>query len=103
MQISSGSVCSMSFAHIVLCHVDQPDGTSDEDEKAADTWSADTLIPVDDFERFRKGRDFSERNVIDFAEKQGIAPGITVGRMQMEGMIKYNMLNNLKEKYEISV
>lgn len=92
------------FAHIVLCHVgQQPDGISDEEEKATYKRSADTLIPADDFERFRKGRDFSERNIIDFAEKQGIALGIIVGRMQIEGMIKYNMLNNLKGKYEIPV
>lgn len=33
----------------------------------------------------------------------GIASGIVVGRMQLEGMIKYSMLNHLKEKYEIAV
>ncbi|MEF2832917.1 MAG: hypothetical protein U0N94_00650 [Clostridia bacterium] len=44
-----------------------------------------------------------ERSVLQFAKEQEIAPGIVVGRMQMEGMIRYNMLNNLKEKYEIVV
>lgn len=38
--------------------------------------------------------------MIDFAHKQGITPGIVIGRMQLEGLIKYSMLNNLKEKYE---
>ena len=32
------------LAHIVLGHAGRPDGTSDEDEKAADEWSGDTLI-----------------------------------------------------------
>ena len=41
--------------------------------------------------------------LLQFAKAQGIAPGIVVGRMQLEGMIKYSMLNNLKEKYEIAV
>lgn len=90
------------LAHIVLGHVGQPNGTSEDDEKAADQWSGDMLIVADDFEHFRRERDFSERNVIRFAKEQGIAPGIIVGRMQMEGMIKYSMLNNLKEKYEIA-
>ena len=81
----------------------QPNGTSDEDEKAADKWSGDTLIASDDFERFRREKDYSERSVIRFAGEQGIAPGIVVGRMQTEGMIRYSMLNNLKEKYEITV
>lgn len=91
------------LAHIVLGHVGQPNGTSEDDEKAADQWSGDTLIVADDFEYFRRESDFSEKNVIRFAKEQGIAPGIVVGRMQMEGMIKYSMLNNLKEKYEIAV
>ena len=90
------------FAHIALGHVGQPNGTSDADEKAADQWSSDTLITSGDFERFRREKDYSERSVLRFAKAQGIAPGIVVGRMQLEGMIKYSMLNNLKEKYEIA-
>lgn len=91
------------LAHIVLGHVGQPNEISEEDEKAADKWSGDTLIISEDFEAFREDRDYSERSVLQFAKEQEIAPGIVVGRMQMEGMIQYNMLNNLKEKYEITV
>ncbi|MCR5056182.1 MAG: helix-turn-helix domain-containing protein [Clostridia bacterium] len=91
------------LAHIVLGHVGQINGTSEDDEKAADEWSGDTLITAEAFAAFRKNRDFSERSVIRFADSQGIAPGIVVGRMQSEGIIKYSMLNNLKEKYEIAV
>lgn len=91
------------LAHIVLGHVGQPNGISEEDEKAADKWSGDTLIISEAFEAFRKDRDYSERSVLQFAKEQEIAPGIVVGRMQMEGMIQYSMLNNLKEKYEIVV
>ena len=91
------------LAHIALGHVGQPGGTSEDDEKAADKWSSDTLITDEDFEAFRKDRDYSERSVIQFAKTQGIAPGIVVGIMQLEGLIKYSMLNNLKEKYEIVV
>lgn len=91
------------LAHIVLGHVGQPNEISEEDEKAADKWSGDTLIISEAFEVFRKDRDYSERSVLQFAKEQEIAPGIVVGRMQMEGMIRYNMLNNLKEKYEIVV
>ena len=41
--------------------------------------------------------------MLQFAKAQGIAPGIVVGRMQMEGMIKYSMLNNLKEKFDYTI
>lgn len=91
------------LAHIALGHVGQLNGISDEDEKAADKWSEDTLIMSDDFESFKRMKDYSERSVTHFAKEQGIAPGIVVGRMQLEGMIGYSMLNNLKEKYEIAV
>lgn len=91
------------LAHIVLGHVGQPNGTSEEDERAADKWSGDTLITYEDFEQFKSGRDYSERSVLRFAKDLGIAPGIVVGRMQLEGMIEYSMLNNLKEKYEIAI
>ncbi|MSU05540.1 HigA family addiction module antidote protein [Spirochaetales bacterium NM-380-WT-3C1] len=91
------------LGHIALGHVWQQNGTSENDEKSADKWSSDTLISADAFETFRSIRDYSENSVIQFANENGIAPGIVVGRMQREGMIKYTMLNNLKEKYEIVV
>ncbi len=91
------------LAHIVLGHVGQPNGTSENDEKAADKWSGDTLIKPEDFEEFRRDQDCSERRVLQFAKALGIAPGIVVGRMQLERMIKYSMLNHLKEKYEIAL
>lgn len=91
------------LAHIALGHIGRLNGVSDEDEKAADAWSQDTLIAAEGFEAFRKSWDHSEQDVIRFAMKQGISPGIVVGRMQSEGMIKYSMMNNLKEKYEIAV
>ena len=91
------------LAHIVLGHVGQTNGTSEDDEKEADRWSGDTLIDSKDFEDFRRNGDYSESQVLQFAKAQGIAPGIIVGRMQLEGMIKYSMLNKLKEKYEIVI
>ncbi len=91
------------LAHIILGHVGQTNGIFDKDEKAADLWSGNTLIPLADFEAFKEKRDYTEQSVQKFAIEQGIAPGIVVGRMQREGMIKYNMLNGLKEQYVISV
>ena len=91
------------LAHIALGHVGQPNGTSEDDERAADKWSGDTLISFEDFEVFKENKDDSENSVLQFAKDQGISPGIVVGRMQLERMIKYSMLNNLKEKYEIAV
>ncbi len=91
------------LAHVVLGHIGQTNGTSEEDEKAADQWSRETLISSDDFEGFKMENDYSLKSVVRFAQEQGIAPGIVVGRLQNEGIIEFNKLNNLKEKYKIAV
>lgn len=91
------------LAHIVLGHIGKTNGTTDQDEKDADNWSGNTLINSTDFASFKNRRDYSEKSVLVFAREQEIAPGIVVGRMQREGMIKYSMLNNLKVQYVIAV
>lgn len=91
------------LAHIILGHIGQADGTSEQDEEDADLWSKNTLIPTEFFEPFKDENNFSAANVCDFAKKLEIAPGIVVGRLQKEGCIKYSELNELKERYEIAI
>lgn len=91
------------LAHIILGHVGKINGTTEEDERAADQWAGDILISADAFERFKNSKDYSESSILLFAKTEGIAPGIVVGRMQLEGLIKFNRMNELKEKYEIAV
>lgn len=90
------------LAHIIKGHIGQAGGTSAEDEREADAWAADALIPDQDFRAFALKQDFSESSVLDFASREGIAPGIVVGRLQNEAQIGYNRLNNLKEHYIIA-
>lgn len=89
------------LAHIILGHIGQPFGTSDVDEDAANEWAGNTLIKPDDFEKLINSHDYSAGNVMRFANEQGIAPGIVVGRMQLKGLISYSMLNHLKSDIEI--
>lgn len=91
------------LAHIVLGHIGQSTGTTEEDENDANAWSRDTLIPEDVFEDFRVKSNYSEMSICAFAKEQCIAPGIVVGRLQNEGCIKHNMMNNLKDHYEIAI
>lgn len=88
------------MAHVCLGHVGKDDVTK-EDEDAADMWADNVLIPTDEFNVFMRQGDFSRQTVLLYADRHNVAPGIVVGRMQKKGMIKYNMLNDLKEKYEI--
>ena len=91
------------LAHIILGHINQINGTTEDDEVVADLWAKDILISNNDFEDFINTNCFSDSNIRAFAKIQEIAPGIVVGRLQKEGYIKHSMLNNLKEHYEISV
>ena len=89
------------IAHILLGHIGQFGGISEEDEKRADRYARDMLIEQDAFLAFKEKKDYSRQSVLMFAKEQGIAPGIVVGRMQTERMLLYNELNDLKEKYKI--
>lgn len=91
------------LAHIVLGHIGQFEGTTEEDEKNADVWSRDMLITEADFVKFKTENDYSAESICSFAKQQGIAPGIVVGRLQNEGCIKCGVMNNLKEHYEIAI
>ncbi|MCQ2400756.1 MAG: HigA family addiction module antitoxin [Lachnospiraceae bacterium] len=90
------------LGHIILGHIGNADGTTELDEADADVWSRDQLIPADAFGKFIEHKAFSSEMVIAFAETMCVAPGVVVGRLQNEGAIKHNMLNELKEHYVIA-
>jgi len=90
------------IGHIVMGHIGQEDGTSIEDEKDADEWAANALIPKLEYMAFLKKGNYSKQSVIDFSQLIGIDKGIVVGRLQNDAVIKHNMLNDLKTKYIIA-
>ena len=71
-----------------------------EHEYAADKFAADFLIPPDEWHEFVDTYYYDSKSVTDFATRIGIAPGIVVGRMQHEKLVPYNMLTNLKTRYQ---
>ena len=91
------------LGHILLGHINQSDGTTDEDEVAADSFARETLIPTVEFNAFTSLNDFSKTSICSFAQEQNILCGIVVGRLQKEGFINYNRCNDLKTKYALSV
>ncbi len=50
-------------------------------------WAKDTLIAKSDYERLLAKKDFSKRNIIDFAETLGISPKLVIARLQMENIL----------------
>lgn len=76
------------------------DGDQGRLEDEADRFACDTLIPPKSLAPFvRKGR-FTEQTIKQFADEIGIAPGIVVGRLQHDGLIKYSYFSKLKVSYQ---
>jgi plasmid maintenance system antidote protein VapI len=77
---------------------DTEEDDQDGKEQEADDFAANFLIPEDDYEAFVEAEDFSFASVRSFAEKQGIAPGIVVGRLEHDGHLPWETrLNGLKQ------
>lgn len=90
------------LGHILLGHINQTNGTTEEDENAADNFAKETLIPTIEFNKFTAQNDFSKAAICAFAKKNHILCGVIVGRLQKEGFIKYNCCNDLKTQYALS-
>lgn len=90
------------IGHILLGHIGHNNGTTDEDEKAADTFARDTLLPANDFTSFTAHGNFTKETMTLFANKEGIDVGIVVGRLQKEGYIQYNWYNEMKTQYTMT-
>lgn len=90
------------IGHILLGHLNQETGTSEEDEVAADEFARDALIPLEAFESFVKQKIFTKESIKAFSIAIGIDPGIVVGRLQKEGYIEFSWHNDLKTKYKLS-
>mgnify|MGYP005755389833 CR=1 FL=1 len=87
------------IGHIILGHLNQNYYVQMEDE--ANLFSRNTLIPVDEYNKFTNKNEFSERSIIEFSNKINIDFGIVVGRLQKDNYIPYTKYNNLKTKYII--
>lgn len=72
---------------------------AEEDE--ADSFAMDTLIPPKDFAVFVRTADFSSFAIRRFADRQGIDPGIVVGRLQHEGHMDHSTLNGLRVRFTL--
>ncbi len=66
----------------------------------ADAWAANFLAPSVDWEKFVASFGGTAFDVQEFAEQQGIAPGVVVGRLQHEGHLAWDRLNHLKTRLQ---
>lgn len=71
----------------------------EEQEREANAFAADQLIPPAVYERFVKRGDFYPESIARFARELGIDPGIVVGRLQHDGLLRPNWGNKLRTRY----
>jgi len=69
-------------------------------ESEANIFSANTLIPPNDLAKFIIKNEFTNDSIHDFAEDVGVGPGIVVGRLQFEGILKPHQGNALKQRLD---
>lgn len=91
-------------AHLLLhskkeVFVDEIKGDGSDIEDEANRWAANFLVPRNAWENFMASQPRSGAEVREFAEQQGIAPGIVVGMLQHDKVIAWKNLNGLKQKY----
>ena len=71
-----------------------------EEEREANKWAADFLIPPPQMVELEMLPTYSKASIRDFAQRIGISPGIVVGRMQHEGLLRRSHRNDLKTRFE---
>jgi HTH-type transcriptional regulator / antitoxin HigA len=71
-----------------------------EYEQEANKFAADTLIPPAALNEFVGRQTFTNESIHDFAESIGIGPGIVVGRLQHDGVLKRHQGIKLKQKLD---
>ena len=69
-----------------------------DEENEANAFSAEILIPYPLHSELKSLRG-NKRNIINFAIKAGVSPGIVIGQMQYLGIIDYKYLNSYKRRY----
>ena len=71
-------------------------------EEEADRFAANTLIPSKEYSRLVQGGKPKLKEIEDFAERLGIAPGIVVGRLQHDQILDYSQGNKLKQSIKLT-
>jgi hypothetical protein len=69
------------------------------EEQEADRFAQDLLISPADYESFTARGEITAQSIRSFAQEQGIAAGIVVGRLQREGKVpSRSHFNTLKKR-----
>ncbi|GHU42371.1 hypothetical protein FACS1894111_06220 [Clostridia bacterium] len=87
--------------HIVDEHINSQGNTTEGQEKAADCFAKDMLINPTEYAAFIRQKNFAKSDIVAFAKRETIDPGIVLGRLQKENIVKYSQFHELKTQYQI--
>lgn len=89
------------IGHILNGHISKYEGPNQEDERIADDFSANTLIPGKNLDFFLANCSINERSIQEFADSIGIDAGIVVGRLQKMNILDFSQYNGMKTRYAL--
>lgn len=74
-----------------------------EREEVADKFAADLLIKPDEYQKFIQGNTFTLTKIKEFADSIEREPGIVLGRLQKDKLVRYDdrTLNLLRHEYKV--
>jgi len=91
------------IAHLLLHYERMPiledaGAADDKCEREANEYAARVIVPTPYYEELLSlgGSRFP---IIAFAKKVGVAPGLIVGQLQHEGIVRFNQMQHLKRRY----
>ena len=86
---------------VIVNTKESEDSIKELEEKKADFFSREFLIPLEKYNEFINKGIFTDYSIKKFAKELGIHPAIVVGRLQKDTKIGYNKFNYLKTQYEV--
>ncbi len=78
--------------------IDLEGNSKTAEEKEADTFAAEMLLPEKPYSEFCRNKKFSRVRVSQFAKAQDISPAIVVGRLQHDGLLPADYLNAFRRR-----
>lgn len=76
------------------------DFTKDDTEIKADNMAGNFLIQDESYNEFVENNDFSLSTIQEFSRKNKVAPFVTIGRLQKDNHISYQMFSSHKPRYK---
>jgi addiction module HigA family antidote len=70
------------------------------EEKEANHFASETLIPEKLYSPFAQRGPFSRARITAFAQAVGVAPGVVVGRLQHDGLLPRSHCNDLRRRLD---